>query len=745
MNRLHSSQRSMQRTYAIGLGAGLLLVATVVTGIYLGLQTRQRFQDVANSWATFAERADKKGLWISEIRGHLGYGGIIHDFKNYVLRQDQRYVDAVKKRLISFYASLDAYLASEPTAEERAALRQIRTTIETYASRIPIAEHAAREGWSTAETDRLVKVDDTSAVEAFARLEAIWRETRERATAEIAKAVAEGSNLIELGFRFLVGLVIVGLSLFALYYLLMRELHEAVHDLANELTERTRAEQAEKKLRRAVEQSPATIMITDTSGHIEYVNRRFEELTGYAQSEVLGSTPRFLQSGDTGADQYAALRGTLAQGEEWRGVFRNRKKDGGSYWAETTILPLTDDEGVIRNYIGIGEDVTEKRKAREQVVKAQKMEAVGLLAGGVAHDFNNVLTTIMGAAHLASLDATPDSDIGCEIAQIEIAARRAQALVQQLLTFARRQPGAPRKLDLKREVEEVARLIRASIPPTIKVETDFRSAPAWVSADPTQLHQVIMNLCRNAAEAVPSDSGLIRIMVHSAAEAPVDCTEQPSGQASCLKLSVADNGPGIAADIAGKVFDPFFTTKPLGKGTGLGLTMVTTLVEDMGGSVTLAASDSGGARFDVLLPEVDPGETVREGHEALPRGSEQILLVDDEADLVSTYRRLLMRLGYRVAAYTDPRTALAAFESEPSRFDLVMTDLVMPDLNGDALTAEIRRLMPGCPVIIYTAYRPKDLQGVETKDVVILDKPVRPAELARQIRDMIDAAAIAKE
>lgn len=740
MNRLLSTRGSIRRTYAIGLGAALLLLATVITGIYLGLQTRQRFQDVAASWATFAERADKKGLWISEIRGHLGYGGIIHDFKNYVLRQDERYVDAVKRRLTRFYSSIDAYLASDTTAEERDALGTIRATIENYESRIPIAERAAREGWPTEQTDRLVKVDDTSAVAAFARLESIWREARERTTSEIAKAVTEGSNLIELGFRFLVGLVLVGLSLFALYYLLMRELHDAMRNLANELTERMRAEQAEKKLRRAVEQSPATIMITDTSGHIEYVNRRFEELTGYDQAEVLGATPKFLQSGDTSNDQYAVLRGTLAQGEEWHGVFRNRKKDGGSFWAETTILPLTDDEGVVRNYIGIGEDITEKRKAREQVIKAQKMEAVGLLAGGVAHDFNNVLTTIMGAAHLASLDAAPDSDIAREIAQIEIAARRAQALVQQLLTFARRQPGAPRKLDLKREAEEVARLIRASIPPTIKVESDFCDSPTWVTADPTQLHQVIMNLCRNAAEAVPSDAGLIRIALHSGSEVPQEGSASQDREGSWVKLSIEDNGPGIPPQVARQVFDPFFTTKPLGKGTGLGLTMVATLVEDMGGSVMLASSDEGGARFEVLLPEVTPGQAAHEEREALPRGSEQILLVDDEADLVSTYRRLLMRLGYRVAAYTDPNTALAAFKSEPSRFDLVMTDLVMPDMNGEVLAAQVRRAKPDCPVIICTAYRPKGFDKIETAHVVVLDKPVQPAELARQIRKSIDAA-----
>jgi len=726
----------MPRTYAIGAGAALLLLATVFSAVYLGLQTQQRFRNVAVSWTTFAERADKKGMWISEVRGHLGYGGIIHNFKNYVLRQDKSYASAVRQQLEDFYRTADAFASSEISDAERASLRIIRNTIETYEARLPIADRAAAEGWPIGETDRQVRVDDQDAISALVTLEESWLQNREHARSEIVRTVAEGEALIDIGFRFLFGLAIVAAILFSLYYVLARQLHDTVARLSSELADRIRAQQSEKKLQRAVEQSPATIVITDTTGRIEYVNRRFEELTGYGRGEALGLTPQFLQSGETTPDQYAAIRAQLAQGREWRGVFRNRTKNGDSYWAETTIFPLTDDDGITRNFIGIGEDITEKRQAREQVIKAQKLEAVGLLAGGVAHDFNNVLTTILGATHLAAMDVDAESDVAREIEQIEIAARRAQSLVQQLLTFARRQPGDARPLDLCREVREVVRLIRASVPRTIQIVADLGDDPAWIRADPIHLHQVVMNLCRNAAEAVQPDAGLIRLVLERNAKVSRPMAAD-GAQHAWLRLSISDNGPGVASDVSAKMFDAFFTTKPIGKGTGLGLTMVATLLEEMGGSITLVEGPDGGACFQVLLPEVPAGLEVREIVQEMPRGTESIMLVDDEPDVLATQRRLLMRLGYRVSGYTDPATALAAFTKEPSRFDLVLTDLVMPGVNGEALAEEVLRIKPGCPVIINSAYRPDQPASASSGKYVVLAKPTNPPELARKLREVL--------
>ncbi len=736
------------RARIVGFGAAGLLAATVLVGLYTGLETDRRFSSIKEAWLTYAENADRKGVWISEIRGQLGYGGIIHNFKNYVLRKDQFYYDRLSKQLPAFHNAVAAYRDSNPSRAERLALDEIERTIKFYQWKIPIARRAAKENWPIGRTDTLVKVDDTKAIRALQTLEHVWRTERRDSTQSIVLSVSEGERLITLGFMFLFGLGVVALILYGLFYALIHELNATVERLTEELTERRRAERAERKLSRAIEQSPTTIVITDTDGRIEYVNRKFELLTEFPREEVIGRTPRFLQSGDTSPTTYERLKKLLAAGREWHGVFRNRTRSGGHYWAETSILPLKDDNGKVINFIGIGEDITESRKVKEQVARAQKMEAVGVLAGGIAHDFNNILTTILGNVHLANLDVPEDSEIGEELSQIEIAAKRAQALVRQLLTFARRQPGAPVTLRVADAVEEVLRLVRASIPPTIELSFEGGDSDLATRADPTQLHQVLMNLCRNAAEAIGAEQGSIRITLSSMAAPPPEITEaeQSDGagrtefasDTSWLQLTVADDGPGIPADYASRIFDPFFTTKPIGKGTGLGLSVVNTLVHDMDGTLSFTSEPGEGTTFTMCLREVPPEESVESGVTATPGGHEKILLVDDEVDLVTTYRRLLMRLGYMVEAYSDPKTALSVFNANPRRFDAVVTDLVMPELSGSALAKAVREAKPECPVIICTGYRATDLELAPDAHLSVMEKPMDPKQLARTLRRLLD-------
>lgn len=729
------------RPVLISAAAAVLLAATVVTAVYLGGETQTRFREITTSWTRYSEDADQKGALISEIRGLLGYGGIIHNFKNYVLRQDDSYLTRLRRQLADFYGVVDGFERMELAEVERNSLREIRRTMETYEAKIPIAITAAAERWPIEKTDKLVKVDDTAAIEALRAIEGYWRQRRQESTREIVGAVHEGDALIAFGYRFLFAFAFVALALYGLFYLLLRELYWTIGRLSRELIERMRAERAENKLSRAVEQSPATIVITDTDGRIEYVNRRFEQVTGYDRDEVLGRTPKFLQSGDTSPEEYAELRRLTGGGEEWRGVFRNVGRNGDSYWAETTILPLKDADGTIRNFIGMGEDVTEKRKARDQVVKAQKMEAVGLLAGGIAHDFNNVLTTILGNAHLAHLDVEPESDVALAVEQIEIAAKRAQALVRQLLTFARRKPAEARRLDLRDAIDEVLRLLRASVPPTIEMTLEAPSRPVAVFADPTHLHQVLLNLSHNAVEAIGGRQGRLCFRL-AIAEAPLradDEKDEPPRVASIAELVVGDTGPGMPPEVVGRVFDPFFTTKPVGKGTGLGLTVVSTLVEEMGGTIGLDSAPGKGTRFTIRLPMVDAPDIDKKQVSEIRGGRERILVVDDEVDIVSVYRRLLMRLGYFVEAYTDPHTALAAFRSDPGRFDIVVSDLVMPDMNGEMIAREIWQVRPDCPVIICTGYRTRSLREWRHGALTVLDKPVDPASLAETIRAMLDA------
>lgn len=730
---------SIKRTYKLAVATALLMLVTVVTGLYLGEQTRAQFTDIAESWTDYAENPEKKGVWISSLRGYLGYGGIIHNFKNYVIRKDEDYRTRMMEQLTQFDAVMASYLSESLPPPERRALEIIAATIAEYRARVEIASRAVAGNWPAERTDRLVKVDDTEAILALRNLETLWMDSRARSTERIIAAVMRGETLIGYGFLAMVFLVTAALSIAFLISLLIRDMRRTNARLTEELERRRALQRSEQRLAQAVEQSPVTILITDTAGRIQYANRRFEELSGWPRDEITGRTPKFLQSGEMPKAIYADLRATLDRGEVWRGVLRNLDRNGGSYWIDSTILPLRAEDGTIHSYLGIGEDITEKRQAREQVARAQKIEAVGLLAGGIAHDFNNILTAILGAAHLASLDAEPGSDLSEEVEQIDIAARRAQALVRQLLGFARREPGTPEPTCLCAAITEVNRLMRASIPPTIRIEGVRDCTPVTVLADPTHLHQILMNLCANAAEAIGDATGHIRISARVLDGIPEGLPARAEGW---VELTVEDDGPGMTEETAARIFDAFYTTKPLGKGTGLGLSVVQGLVQDMGGRITVESAPGKGTCIRVLLP----GATAQVQPVVKPiapeRGYETLLIVDDQTEVAATLRRGLMRMGYQVEAYTSPRIALERFTRNPGRHRLLISDVVMPEMNGVEMAHAMRGLRPDLPVILCTGFNPSGvaLPGGPTE---VLAKPLDPVELARHVRRMLDARAAA--
>ncbi|NNF80498.1 MAG: PAS domain S-box protein [Rhizobiales bacterium] len=673
---------------------------------------------------------------MSRIRGHLGYGGIIHNFKNYVLRKDPRYFASLQTQLKDFTATLREYRESGASDVELVQLAAIETAVESYRSKLVIAEQAAREGWAPQRTDVLVKVDDSAALEALSSLDRYWREKRRETTRAIANAVRDGQELVAVGFNFLGGLAVVALALYALFYLLQKELRQTIGLLSNELKERKLAEHVAKKFHRAVDQSPATITITDTQGIIEYVNPKFTSLTGYQPEEVIGRTPRLLQSGDEPPELYANLRRQLALGQEWHGTFRNLKKDGSAYWSKTNILPLRDEDGSITHFIGLGEDITERRKVREHIHRAQKMEAVGLLASGVAHDFNNVLTTILGNVHLAKLDAPEHETLAEELDQIEIAAKRARNLVNQVLAFARRQPGAMEPVGVADILQEVTRLMRASILPNIEISCVVDDEDLAVIADPTRLHQVIMNLCSNAAEAIGSEGGKITL------SATASAGTEAGDDKSLVHITICDSGPGVPEDLRTQIFDPFFTTKATGKGTGLGLSVVANLVAEMNGQVRLNSPEAGGAGFEVLLPRSERRPKPATKPESLGKGVGRILLIDDEAEVLRTCAKILERQGYVVDMFINPEKALETFNAEAQDFALVMTDFVMPELNGQQVCNTVRKSRPDCPIIVYSAYQPATLDLKALQPIRLLDKPVDPGHLSRTVAELLSPPAV---
>jgi two-component system, cell cycle sensor histidine kinase and response regulator CckA len=381
--------------------------------------------------------------------------------------------------------------------------------------------------------------------------------------------------------------------------------------------------------------------------------------------------------------------------------------------------------------IEVVREVTRERTVEAQLRQAQKMEAIGTLAGGIAHDFNNILAVMMGYTEM-SLSRTGDSEyVKNNLLKILTCIRRAGDLVKQILTFSRQTEQEKRPIELAPAIEEAVKLIRASIPANIEIRQNIADLPnRFVLAEPTQIHQVVLNLCANAAHAMRKTGGLLEVSLTEEDTATPTCAlVLPPGP--CLKLTVRDTGCGIDPSILDRIFDPFFTTKEVGEGTGMGLSVTHGIVKSHGGAITVTSEPGSGATFEIYLPRlIDPvlAQEVAEDVEPVPMGTGTILLVDDEWMLVDVGRKLLVKLGYSVEALTDSAEAMNLFRAEPHRFDLVITDLTMPRIMGLELAASILRIRPDIPVILCTGYN-QNISGEDVKAAGITGLITKPFTL----------------
>ncbi len=744
MAKIHTrpSRPRRLRTLPLALlGAGvLMLILALMMG--LSYETSTRFRQIEDGWKDYSRDADPRGIWISDIRGYFGYGGMIHNFKNYVLRHDKKYARTLHIQTDLLRDAIEAYQNANPSTLEQEALTRIRGVVEEYARYIDKISEGISDGLTATQIDANVRVDDSDALLALLVLEQNWRDQRQRDLNVIVAALSDGDTLV----RYLTGamvLLTVLLGLTALLFLVLtgRVLRSNAAQI-RALKARKQAEEEERKLAWVVQQSPTSIMITNTRGKIEFANLKLQEISGYSEAELVGHSPSILKSGHTSETTYREIWKGLRAGKPWYGVFKNLHRDGSHYWVSTSLLPLLDETGNITNYIGIGEDITEKLRVDEQIAQVQKMEAVGILAGSVAHDFNNVLMTIIGNAELIRLDAKEleaGGEISASLDQIEIASRRARALIQQLLTFARQQPGQPQRLDLGQSTEEVLELIRVSTPPTVQIDLIHSGGVMATDIDPTAFFQIVMNLCHNAVEAIGDRGGTITLKFERIGMNGKGGLETlPEGAIGSVRLTIHDDGPGIPLDLQAKVFEPFFSTKPVGKGTGLGLAIVRNWVAECEGQVRLESSRAAGTTFTLLFPQFK----MQEGKAAIPdrppRGQEHILLVDDEEALLYTIRRMMARLGYRVEAFSDPALALRAFKANPQSFDLVATDMMMPEMSGNELIIAMREVRSDIPAIVISSHNTKGNFPPGFENVRKLGKPVNLAGLATALREVID-------
>ncbi len=517
-----------------------------------------------------------------------------------------------------------------------------------------------------------------------------------------------------------------------------------VEGVIRDITERKQAEAERTRLAMAVEQAGEGIIITDAHWRIEYANPAFERITGYAGDEIVGRHAWIFKGDKYYKVLHRQLSDALLKGQAWSGRMTNKKKDGTLYDADVTVSAIRDNFGEIRNYVAIHRDISRELLLEKELRQAQKMEALGTLAGGIAHDFNNILGAIMGYSELAKLELDEKSPVQDKLAEVLKATCRAKELVQQILVFSRRSEQQKIPLELGRIIKEAMRILRPSLPSTIEIKSAVSSKNA-VLADPTQMHQVLMNLCTNAAHAMQDKGGVLEVKLADLmieTEAVAASESLPPGH--YVELRVSDTGHGIDPSIADLIFDPFFTTKGPNEGTGLGLSVVHGIVKSHGGAISFDSVSGNGTSFRVLLPALETDSVPEKTAvvTALPPGRERILVVDDEPVLAEMIKRMLERLGYEVVSRTDGREAFEAFRNQPADrpFDLVITDMTMPSLTGMELARKLLALQPEISVILMTGFS-KNIHAEGIKKLGIeelLMKPVTLEKLAKTVRTILD-------
>lgn len=506
-----------------------------------------------------------------------------------------------------------------------------------------------------------------------------------------------------------------------------------------DITDRRRVEEELRRLSIAIEQADEDIVITDPDGIIQYVNPAFEKITGYGREEAIGHTPRILKSGVHDQAFYKDLWNTVKNGNIWRGTITNRRKDGKLIQENATISPLLSSGGSLTGYVALKRDVTDALRLEAQFRQAQKMEAIGTLAGGIAHDFNNILGAMMGYTELARFK-TEDSKIYPYLEQVLKACNRSRDLVKQILTFSRQREQEKKFVSITPIVKEALKLLRSSLPSTIEICQIYDMQHDTVLADPTQIHQVLMNLCTNALHAMRDQEGILEVRIKEQHLSSERIRDLGLKDGSFLQLVVSDTGDGIAPDIKDKIFDPFFTTKQSGEGTGLGLSVVYGIVKDIGGSISVESEVGKGSEFKIYLPLIDADEKTVEMHSvSLPHGKGCVIYVDDEEPIALLGGEMLASIGYEVAVYSNSLDALHAFRVNPGRFDLVITDMTMPNMTGVNLSKEIRKIRSDIPIILTTGFSERvneeELRKIGIQEFLM--KPVSLATLAQTIKYVI--------
>jgi PAS domain S-box-containing protein len=510
--------------------------------------------------------------------------------------------------------------------------------------------------------------------------------------------------------------------------------------VVRDVTDRARAEARIREQAALLDQARDAILVRDLDDNILYWNRGAERLYGWTEAEAVGTSAGKLFARNDTPERAAAHRVVMEHGA-WSGELQQVAKDGRPLVVESRRTLVRDAAGRPKSILIINTDITAKKKLETQLQHAQRLEAVGVLASGVAHDFNNLLTVINGYTEMLLAQTRPEAPAHAMLREIAKAGESATTLTQQLLAFGRKQVLSPRVVNLNALVAEAEKMLRRLIGADVELTTALDPALGSVMADPGQIQQVLMNLVVNARDAM-ANGGTITLTTRNAtlnaatARAYVGAAAGPH-----VVLTVADTGCGIDEATKARIFEPFFTTKEIGKGTGLGLAMVHGIVTQSGGHIDVETAPGRGARFQIYLPRIDAAAADRGGDSATGAqgGSETVLLVEDEARVRELGHLALQSVGYTVLEAPDGEQALRLVARHPGPIHLLVTDVVMPRMNGRALADHLTRARPNVKVLYISGYADEALSryGVPTAGAAFLQKPFTPGVLARTVRDLL--------
>ncbi len=527
-----------------------------------------------------------------------------------------------------------------------------------------------------------------------------------------------------------------------------RQAEEARLRLAEERSQTEAAlRESEDRFRSYVETSADWVWASDPQGRITYSNAAVFDVLGYRPEELQGVDSFDLMHAEDREPCRAVLVDCVARKCGWQNItVRWRRKDGAYRDVESTGVPFLDATGDLVGFRGVDRDVTDRRRLEDQLRQAQKMEAVGRLAGGIAHDFNNLLTAILGYSKLMLARPDPGPDWRQEILEIQAAAQRAASLTHQLLAFGRRQVLVPEALDLGAVVSAMARMLQRMIGENVPLRTLISPDRGTVTADRSQIEQILMNLAVNARDAMPQGGTLTIEVADAALDSEYENNHPGARVGNYVMLSVRDTGTGMDATTRSHLFEPFFTTKEVGKGTGLGLATVYGIVKQSGGYIGVETRPGEGTVFQVFLPRVAAPPNVQEAAPAfgpLATGNETILIVEDDRAVRLLVRDVLEAAGFKVLEAPGGREALRLARDHDGPIHLLLADVIMPGMGGREVSDRVAEIRPGVPTLYMSGYTDDAIvrHGVAVRDVDFIQKPFAPDALTRRVRAILDRTA----